>query len=271
MAPTAKKTASKKQPTKKIGPPPARRKPTAAAAPRGAAPACRRPHPHVLHFPGLFSARELARIRAHFDSAKVRSALEPALMHEDAAGDPTTNERKSDVSFWPLGDVPGALSRKLRAAARAADDRLKLLPRTKAGVVRIEYEDLQYAEYDGAKKGHFAQWHTDGGVGGYGGGADDDDDDPEDTREISVVALLAEPKAEFDGGRFEICTGGRPDGERAKRGNTWALDWAAGDAVAFPAKKLWHRVTKVTRGRRASAVLWASAPSGVKHLEERRW
>ena len=136
--------------------------------------------------------------------------------------------------------------------------------------MRIEYEDLQYAEYDGAKKGHFAQWHTDG-VGRLGSGAGATTTTTRRTREISVVALLAEPKADFDGGRFEICTGGRPDGDRAKREEHVRLDWAAGDAVAFPAKKLWHRVTKVTRGRRASAVLWASAPSGVKHLEERRW
>ena len=227
----------------------------------------------MLHFPGVFSTREsFLSIRAHFDSAKVRAALEPALMHEDAAGaDGDRHERKSDSSFRrPLGDVPGG-DAQARAARRARRRPAQAAAAHEGGRLRIEYEDLQYAEYDGAKTGHFAQWHTDGGGRRLRRRADDDDDDPEDTREISVVALLAEPKAEFDGGRFEICTGGRPDGERAKRGNTWALDWAAGDAVAFPAKKLWHRVTKVTRGRRASAVLWASAPSGVKHLEERRW
>ena len=32
----------------------------------------------------------------------------------------------------------------------------------------------------------------------------------------------------------------------------------AGDAVVFPAKKVWHRVTKVTSGLRKTVVFWTS-------------
>ena len=37
----------------------------------------------------------------------------------------------------------------------------------------------------------------------------------------------------------------------------------AGDAVVFPAKKVWHRVTKTRSGLRRTVVFWvSSAPGG---------
>ena len=35
----------------------------------------------------------------------------------------------------------------------------------------------------------------------------------------------------------------------------------AGDAVVFPAKKVWHRVTKTRSGLRRTVVFWVSAPA----------
>ena len=36
----------------------------------------------------------------------------------------------------------------------------------------------------------------------------------------------------------------------------------AGDAVVFPAKKVWHRVTKTRSGLRRTVVFWVSAAGG---------
>ena len=37
----------------------------------------------------------------------------------------------------------------------------------------------------------------------------------------------------------------------------------AGDAVVFPAKKVWHRVTKTRSGLRRTVVFWVSAAGGA--------
>lgn len=64
---------------------------------------------------------------------------------------------------------------------------------------------------------------------------------------MTVVLLLASREAgEFQGGHFEARLG--------NRSQRIALD--AGDAIAFPAKHLEHRVAKTTAGLRRSMVLW---------------
>ena len=65
---------------------------------------------------------------------------------------------------------------------------------------------------------------------------------------MTIVVLLSDPK-EFSGGHFEA----------KLLGKTTKVQLNAGDAVGFPAKHLYHRVTKISRGLRRSLVFWASS------------
>jgi hypothetical protein len=60
------------------------------------------------------------------------------------------------------------------------------------------------------------------------------------------------------GGAFEALAG---DGRRAReleKRLPGPLLGSVGDAVVFPAQKLWHRVTAVEEGQRSSLVFWVS-------------
>ena len=55
------------------------------------------------------------------------------------------------------------------------------------------------------------------------------------------------------------------DGERR------AVAWGRGDLIAFPARKVWHRVMPTTAGLRKTLVVWAKDPTIVtKESEDRK-
>ena len=105
------------------------------------------------------------------------------------------------------------------------------------------YEPLQYAEY--GPGGHYGSWHTDAELG---------DEDPEDARCVTVVLLLSDT-ADYTGGHLEVKLGG-------EHGKPSRVPLRAGDAIGFPARRLWHRVTKCKSGLRQSIVFW------VRHNEK---
>jgi PKHD-type hydroxylase len=91
-------------------------------------------------------------------------------------------------------------------------------------------EDVQILRYD--EGGHFALWHTDGGV------------DSAHQRLVSMSVELSD-RADYDGGELETV----PD----LIGRTRSLP--RGSAQLFPSRAL-HRVTPVTRGTRWALVAW---------------
>lgn len=196
----------------------------------------------VLHFPGALTARDLAQMETHFASEEVRGELFDAVLHDSS--NTQYSSRRCDAAWLKLADVPG--QRKIKAAVKAAQARWRLLPETASGGFRCAYEDAQYTEYRGDRGGHFKQWHVDADEGGG---------DAEDSRVFTVVALLAEPKAEFDGGAFEVMTPKWPAGKRR------AVAWRKGDLIAFPATRVWHRVMPTTAGVRKTLVCWAKDPT----------
>mmetsp|Transcript_25770 Transcript_25770/g.102900 ORF Transcript_25770/g.102900 Transcript_25770/m.102900 type:complete len:253 (+) Transcript_25770:459-1217(+) len=185
-------------------------------------------------------------------------------MHDSAQAQ--YGSRRCHSAWLPLNAVPAA--RKLRGAVKAAQDAFEVLPRAKNGAHRCVYEDVQYSEYSGALGGHFQQWHVD---------ADDDGDDEEDGRALTIVALLAEPGVDFRGGDFQCVVsspsgGGGDDnadevddddlaGATAAGSTSKTVAWRKGDAIAFRAKQLWHRVLPTTEGMRKTLVLWAKDPA----------
>jgi len=92
-------------------------------------------------------------------------------------------------------------------------------------------QGLQYAEYT-APMEHYS-WHIDKGVG---------------LRKLSMSIQLSDPD-EYEGGDFEIWTGGEPI----------KLEKEKGMAFFFPSYVM-HRVTPVTAGTRKSLVCWTSGP-----------
>ena len=87
--------------------------------------------------------------------------------------------------------------------------------------------------------GHYGGWHTD---------AELHDEDPEDARCVTVVLLLSDV-TEYTGGHLEVKLGG-------VHGTPSRVKLRAGDAIGFPARRLWHRVTKCRSGLRQSLVFW---------------
>ena len=140
------------------------------------------------------------------------------------------------------------LFRRLSGITKAADQKFKALRRSSGGKLILKYDDLQYAEYEAGS--HFAEWHLDSHEG---------DDGPEDTRKLTAVLMLSNSSS-FTGGDFQIKTG--------RLGNAGAsqvpppkqmienVKLEAGDCVVFPAKKLWHRVTRIRSGLRHTVVFW---------------
>ncbi|KAJ8598844.1 hypothetical protein CTAYLR_008547 [Chrysophaeum taylorii] len=195
----------------------------------------------ILHMPSALSARDLASLENYLESDMVQSSLQEAVLHDSAAAQ--YKSRRCDSAWLHLCHMPAA--RKLKHAIKRAQDEWEVLPRTKRGVLRCHYEDVQYTEYRGDRLAHFKQWHID---------ADDDGGDEEDKREITVVALLTEPGTDFEGGDFECMVPAYPDGIHH------TLAWHKGDIIAFLAKRLWHRVLPTTAGIRKTLVLWAKPP-----------
>lgn len=97
-------------------------------------------------------------------------------------------------------------------------------------------EEVQIGKYD-AKKEAYYDWHIDTEVPLTG-----------KQRKLTAVILLNDP-TEFEGGQLEI--------EHADKNN---LLPSKGSIVVFPSF-MRHRVTKVTKGVRYTAVAWVSGPA----------
>lgn len=197
---------------------------------------------HVLHVTEALTPRDLQALESFLNSEAIQSSLQEAVLHDSSAAQ--YKSRKCESAWVELKHMPAA--RKLKSAVKAAQDHWDVLPRTKNGVLRCSYEDVQYAEYRGSSGSHFKQWHVD---------ADHEGDDEEDKRMLTVVALLAQPNVDFEGGEFECMVPTYPNGEKH------TLRWNKGDLIVFQARYLWHRVLPTTAGLRKTLVLWAKDPN----------
>ena len=207
---------------------------------------------------GLLSKRQLEQADAYFGGAGVQAKVASAMVNE--AGSDARKRRRSRVAFLDVRERPW-LFRRLAGISKACDAAKfrRLRYRASDGRVQPRYDELQYAEYHGSEGGHFATWHLDA----HEGGSDD-----EDQRELAVVLMLS-PSTAFTGGRLEVKRGrgGANPGSLVTPGLVGKrlvdnVKLEAGDAVVFPAKKVWHRVTKTRSGLRRTVVFWVSSASG---------
>jgi PKHD-type hydroxylase len=103
------------------------------------------------------------------------------------------------------------------------------------------FRDVQFTEYDGAKKGHY-DWHEDNCWKGS---------TPYD-RKLSMVIQLSDPTT-YKGGQLEL----QNDPFHNTPGNKVLVN--QGDVIVFPSHNR-HRVTDVTEGMRYSLVTWFIGP-----------
>ena len=198
-----------------------------------------------VHYSGLLTPKQVQAARTFAASEPVQEELLDAELFDGGA----SQDRKSRVAWL---DTPGCtepvrpqyppwLHARLRDCARETHRRLgnRWCPvgRDKRGNWTPRYEPLQYAEYTAG--GHYGGWHTDAELG---------DEDPEDARCVTVVLLLSD-SADYAGGHLEVKLGGH-------RNKPSRVPLRAGDAIGFPARRLWHRVTKCRSGLRQSIVFW---------------
>jgi len=198
----------------------------------------------ILLLESALSVRDLEQLERYVSSVQVQSKLGEAVLHDSTVAQ--YKSRRCFSAWISLSKLPA--HRKFRAAVKAAQDQFEVLPRTRTGALRCTYEDVQYCEYRGEQGGHFKEWHVDADDGGH---------DAEDAREITIVALLAEPNSDFLGGEFQATTDSYPHGA--------VVSFRKGDIIAFRAKHLWHRVLPTTQGIRKTIVLWAKNPNHRAH------
>ena len=72
------------------------------------------------------------------------------------------------------------------------------------------------------------------------------------SRTVRICGVDGQPGKEFI----------RVAGEATTTLTLKAFAFEAGDAVVFPAKKVWHRVTKTRSGLRRTVVFWVRSASG---------
>ena len=101
------------------------------------------------------------------------------------------------------------------------------------------YNAFQYTKYLSSEKG-FYNFHTDTVFGS------DKPATMSNTRKLSAVLLLSDPKKDFSGGDFEIFLLGK-------------VPLQKGQLILFPSF-IAHKVNEVTSGERRSLVVWVEGP-----------
>uniref|UniRef100_A0A7S4C221 Fe2OG dioxygenase domain-containing protein n=1 Tax=Chrysotila carterae TaxID=13221 RepID=A0A7S4C221_CHRCT len=214
-----------------------------------------------LYFHAVLSGRQLLKAREFAASEAVQLALGQGKLFDESREAETrfaqhARSRQSRIAWLErtaeLGltdgaaTVPAWLHATLRRAAKEAHARFGdvhcPVGYDAAGRWTPRYEPIQYSEYVAGC--HYASWHTD---------AEAHSHDDEDTRAITIVLLLSDRSA-FAGGELQVRLGGAAA--------PTSVGLRAGDAIAFPAKWLSHRVTEVSAGLRQSLVFWVNRPGG---------
>ena len=198
-----------------------------------------------LRFDGLLSRSQQATAQRFVASAALQRQLFPANTTDGASGD-----RNSRIAMLgrpgapPPPEIPAWLDRKLREACRTTHaiygDQICPIGVDSLGRWTPRFEAVQYAEY--AAGGHYRGWHTDAAA---------EESDAIDMRGVTIVLMISDAAA-YEGGELEVRLG--VEGKQSK------VPLKAGDAVAFPAKHLCHRVNRCKGGKRQTLVFWARRP-----------
>jgi PKHD-type hydroxylase len=166
-----------------------------------------------------FSKEELEKIYTDLENVPFEKAT-------TLDGNSEKDVRSSRIKWIPKNKQWEWLYQKLMNMAVDANDNLWDFDLISAD------EKIQYTEYLADDEGHYT-WHQDIGPG------------MASQRKVSITVQLSESD-EYEGGDLELWRGGN---------NVVTAERGAGVTVLFPSY-LMHRVTKVTKGKRRSFVLW---------------
>lgn len=166
-----------------------------------------------------FSKEELEKIYNDLENVPFEKAT-------TLDGESEKEIRSSRIKWIPMNDEWGWLYQKLMNMAAEANNELWDFDLISAD------EKIQYTEYLAEDEGHYT-WHQDIGPG------------MASQRKVSITVQLSESD-EYEGGDLQLWTGGE---------SVMSSQRGAGVTVLFPSY-LMHRVTKVTKGKRRSFVLW---------------
>ena len=166
-----------------------------------------------------FSSEELEKIYNDLENVPFEKAT-------TLDGNSEKDVRSSRIKWIPKNKQWEWLYQKLMDMAVDANDNLWDFDLISAD------EKIQYTEYLAEDEGHYT-WHQDIGPG------------MASQRKVSITVQLSESD-EYEGGDLELWRGGN---------NVVTAQRGAGVTVLFPSY-LMHRVTKVTKGKRRSFVLW---------------
>jgi PKHD-type hydroxylase len=166
-----------------------------------------------------FSKEELEKIYTDLENVPFEKAT-------TLDGNSEKDVRSSRIKWIPKNKQWEWLYQKLMNMAVDANDNLWDFDLISAD------EKIQYTEYLAEDEGHYT-WHQDIGPG------------MASQRKVSITVQLSESD-EYEGGDLELWRGGN---------NVVTAERGAGVTVLFPSY-LMHRVTKVTKGKRRSFVLW---------------
>lgn len=166
-----------------------------------------------------FSKEELEKIYTDLENVPFEKAT-------TLDGNSEKDVRSSRIKWIPKNKQWEWLYQKLMNMAVDANDNLWDFDLISAD------EKIQYTEYLAEDEGHYT-WHQDIGPG------------MASQRKVSITVQLSESD-EYEGGDLELWRGGN---------NVVTAERGAGVTVLFPSY-LMHRVTKITKGKRRSFVLW---------------
>lgn len=179
--------------------------------------------------------------KAEADECKMILELgELLVFHSGSVGagvnDPKV--RDSDVA-WINDDpaLPVDLDRRRWLIQRIADT-MGMVNRDKFQMLLDHFYPMQFTKY--GLNQHY-DWHVDVNEG----------TESNEHRKLSAVLMLTGPK-DYEGGELELNIGGNPD-------NPMVLKPEAGTVVFFYSH-IPHRVRPVTKGNRASLVVWGLGP-----------
>jgi PKHD-type hydroxylase len=186
------------------------------------------PHTNNTHpfawWEGAFTDQELDWMQQ-----KAKNAQDIAKVGGDDAGGVRTKIRRSQISWVNNSHETKWLFEKLASVVSKINAQHFQFDLTGFG------EALQLTHYDQAEHGMYG-WHQD-----YGTGV---------SRKLSMTVQLTDP-AEYEGGNFQIMTGGdQPTTLKKQRG-----------LIAVFPSYIVHQVTPVTKGSRQSLVAWVSGPA----------
>lgn len=188
-------------------------------------------YPYVL-WDNCFSEQELSEIQKlenSFDFSEAETFNGSILEKNQRI-------RKSKINFFSRNNENNWVFDRFNTIIKSINDEFY-------GFELNGYNQIQYTIYNSEDEGTYG-WHMDTLLG-------KNINQTEETRKLTLVMLLSDPRADFVGGEFQM--------NLSNEENAETIFLTKGKLIAFPSWMI-HRVKPVIRGIRKSLVIWVEGP-----------